>query len=280
MSVALISRDTLMEAVRTLPSAPRILSELARLLDNPDSELAEVAQLLKRDAALTARIIRVSNSTYYNTGTPHASLEDALARVGFTEVYRLTGFATAAQLADERLPFYRIKGVELRDNSLLSALIIEALAKEVKTDPRVAYTAGLLRSLGKIALNRIARDQEQAGGFDLQANESLVLREIYLAGVSNCEVTAMILQAWGFADVTIEAIRHHYLTDPLAPPLARLLNIAAGMTERCGFGLRGETYYVEPLSSTYEAVGISAPAVEEAVVRAYAIFSSLREAGI
>jgi HD-like signal output (HDOD) protein len=278
MPDTLISRDTLLEAVRTMPSAPRILAELAHLLDNPDSELAEIAQLLKRDAALTARIIRVSNSTYYNTGTPHASLEDALARVGFTEVYRLTGFATAAQLADERLTFYRIKGIELRDNSLLSALIIETLAKEVKIDPRVAYTAGLLRSLGKIALNRIAR--EQPGGVDAQADESLVLREIYLAGVSNCEVTAMILQAWGFADVTVEAIRHHYLTDPLAPPLARLLNIAAGMTERCGFGLRGETYYVEPVSSTYEALGISAPTVEEAVVRAYAIFSSLRETGI
>lgn len=272
-----ISREALLAAVRTLPSAPRVLSQLARLLDDPNAELAEVAQLLKRDAALTARIIRVSNSAYYNPGAPYASLEEALARVGFTEVYRLTGFAAAAQLADERLPFYRIKGVELRDNSLLSALIIEALAAEAKIDPRVAYTAGLLRSLGKIALDRLAQVQGRADGFNLHDGEPLVLREIELAGLGNCEVAAVILRDWRFAEVTIEAIRHHYLTSREAPPLAYLLNIATGMAERFGFGLEGEARYVESQGAKYEAAGISASGVEAAVTRALDTFYSIRE---
>src|SRR5689334_9369866 len=86
-----IPRETLLHVAKALPAAPRILAELGHLLLDPNSDLSEVTNLLRRDTALTARIIRISNSAFYNAGQPFASLEEALARVGFTEVYRLTG---------------------------------------------------------------------------------------------------------------------------------------------------------------------------------------------
>jgi len=272
-----ISRETLLGVVTTLPAAPRILSQLGRMLDDANSELSEITRLLKCDAALTARIIRVSNSAFYNTGAPFASLEESLAHVGYNEVYRLTGFAAAAQMADERLSFYRINGAQLRENSLLIALIMEAVAPEAGLDPRLAYTAGLLRSIGKVALDRLARRRKRDRDRVLQEGDLLLDWELDLAGMGNGDVAAVVLKEWRFPEVMIDGIRDQYLVAPGAGALAHLLNLAAGMAERCGFGLEGESRYVGLQPSKYEAGGVSAASVEDSVVRAFETFYRICE---
>jgi HD-like signal output (HDOD) protein len=142
-----VPRATLLHVVKTLPSAPQILARIGVLMLSMDAEIADITSLIKRDSALTVRIIRISNSAAYNTGAPFASLEEALARVGLTEVYRLTGFAAIAQVSDQSLVRYGVSGAQVRENSLLTALIMEALARPAGVDPRAAYTAGLLRSI-------------------------------------------------------------------------------------------------------------------------------------
>ena len=99
-----IPREMLLHVVKTLPAAPRIMARLGTLLLDPNSDMGEVTELLRRDTALTARIIRISNSVIYNTGQPYGSLDESLARVGYMEVYRLVGLAAVAQLGDPELP--------------------------------------------------------------------------------------------------------------------------------------------------------------------------------
>ena len=149
-----VSREMLLHVVKVLPAAPQILAHLGRLLLDMNSGLSDVTDLLRRDAGLTARIIRVANSPVYNSAEPSTSLIDALARVGFREVYRLTGFAAVAQIADQRLPLYGLSGAQFRENALLTALVMESLAPAAGVDPRLAYTAGLLRSTGCCATTR------------------------------------------------------------------------------------------------------------------------------
>src|SRR5580698_9333154 len=119
------SREALLHVAKTLPAAPQILARLGELRLEPDADLTDVTALLRMDASLTARIIRIANSAIYATGSSHASLEQALARVGFGEIYRIAGFAVVAQTATQGLRLYGITGAQLRENSLLTALIVE-----------------------------------------------------------------------------------------------------------------------------------------------------------
>ena len=160
-----IPRETLLHVVKQLPAAPRIMSQLGHLLLDPNSEMSEVTELLRRDTALTARIIRISNSAFYNAGQPYGTLDEALARVGYMEVYRLTGLAAVSQMSDHALAMYGVSGAQLRENSLLTALVAEVLASMAGIDSRVAYTAGVLRSVGKIALDRVTRNGSYQGSY-------------------------------------------------------------------------------------------------------------------
>ena len=274
-----ISREALLNVVKTLPAAPRILSQLGGLLLDVDTDFNDIAKLINRDAALTARIIRVSNSPAYNVGLPYASLEEALARVGFTEVYRLTGFAAMAQIAEQKLPLYGWSSAQVRENSLLTALVMEALVDTSKLDPRMAYTAGLLRSTGKIALDRLAKSALPEMAYDAEGPAGLAEWEMGCMGTTNCDAAAVILEAWRFPAETIASIRDHYLTAKKpASPLAILLNIAASGAERCGFGLTGETSYLQLTPEKYAAAELTEEVVHEAVLRALETFNDVRAA--
>lgn len=273
-----IPRETLLHVVKNLPAAPLILSQLGHLLLDPNSDMTEVIKLLRCDAALTARIIRISNSAYYNTGQRYASIDEALARVGFNEVYRLTGLAAVAQLSDQDLPTYGITGAQLRENALLTALAAEEMAAFTDINPRHAYTTGLLRSIGKIAFDRLARSGSYNGRFGEQAGLGLAEWETGFIGLNNCDAAAVILSEWRFPPATITGIREHYLLAPSQSALAHLVNLAAGAADRAGQPLPGEMRYWEIAPERLEAVGMTAEQVDEAMRRAIEDFGPVRAA--
>lgn len=270
-----VPRATLLHVVKSMPSAPQILARIGHLLLAMDSELEDVTGLIKRDPALTARIIRISNSAAYNTGTPFASIEDALARVGLTEVYRLTGFAAIAQVADASLVRYGVSGPVVRENSLLSALVMEALSRPAQVDPREAYTAGLLRSIGKIALDRLTRDRAYDGGTGIRG--PLAEWETGFIGLSNCEAAAIILEEWRFSKETIDAILYHYLPDD-RDKLAVMLNLSAGAAERCGHRLPGEVSYWTVTPEKLAVVGVTEGELDDAMRLGLERFGPVRAA--
>jgi HD-like signal output (HDOD) protein len=270
-----VPRATLMHVVKTMPSAPQILARIGHLMCSMDAQLEDITDLIKRDAALTACIIRISNTAAYNTGAPFASLEEALARVGLTEAYRLTGFAAIAQVSDGRLFRYNVSGAQLRENSLLTALVMEALARPAGVDARAAYTAGLLRSMGKLALDRLTRDRAYEGGSGVRS--PLAEWETGFIGLNNCEAAAIILEEWRFPEATVAAIRDHYAPEADGA-LAALLNLAAGAAERSGHRLPGELCYWVLSPEKLAAAGVTEEALSEATRRALEHFGAVRAA--
>jgi HD-like signal output (HDOD) protein len=278
MSSLLFPRETLLHVVKALPAAPQILARLGKMRLDPEADFNDVTALLKCDAALTARIIRIANTPAYTTGEPYASLEQALARVGFGEIYRIAGFAAVAQMTNQSLPGYGISGARLRENALLTALILEAAAPSAAINPSDAYTVGLLRSIGKIALEGFIRDALHRRNFDPKSGDTIESWEKTMAGFTSCEAGAFVLNEWRFPHEIASAIGCHYLPEVQVPDsrIAALLNLAAGMAEELGFGLTGEESFWVQTPERWTAAGIDDDQLESAVAAAMKQFIRLR----
>lgn len=274
-----ISREALLHVVKNLPAAPRILAQLGHLLLDPNSDLSDVIDLLKHDTGLTARVIRVSNSAAYGGGARAAYLEEALLRVGFNEVYRLVGLAAVAQISDDELKHYEISGAKLRENALFTAFVMEVLAPRHDLEPRAAYTVGLLRSTGKIAIDRLAPGAAYARGYNATGKgRPIDVWEQELVGIDNCTAAGIVLDEWRFPAATGAGIRDHYRATASASPLARLLNVASGAAARADHALPGEDTYWEPLGERLAAAGIEPRELERASTIAAERFEAAREA--
>jgi len=271
------SREALLHVVKNLPTAPRILAQLGQLLLDPNSDLSDVVELLKHDTGLTARVIRVSNSPVYGAGSRAGSLDEALLRVGFNEVYRLVGLAAVAQMSDDKLHQYGISGVRFRENSLFVAFLVEAMAPNLQLDPRSAYTAGLLRSTGKIAVDRLVTGPSYAKGYSVVGKgRPLDQWEQEVAGVDNATAAGVVLESWRFPEATTAAVRSQYRPSD-GGPLGKALNLACGLAETAGFALPAEQSYWKPAAPDL-AVDLPEWEIERCVATATSQFERAREA--
>ncbi|HEY0947285.1 MAG TPA: HDOD domain-containing protein [Opitutaceae bacterium] len=274
----LLAREKLLETARTLPAAPQVLAALGELLQDVNADIAEVGDLIKRDAALTARVIRMGNSAVFGGGGV-GSLDEAVGRVGFGEIYRIVGAAATASLADRALAFYGIEAEALRESLLFHAIASEEVAQTAGLDVRPAYTAGLLRALGMMVLDRVARERLSAAeAFDPARHTGYVMWEGISFGLSNAEVASMILSDWRFPAEVVAGVREHLLlrSSDFGSRLACVLNVAGALAAETGRALPGDRAYWALEPRRLEIVGLSADDARAAGERAQHQFERLR----
>jgi HD-like signal output (HDOD) protein len=256
MSVDLISEDSLLRIANSFPATQQVLSQLGVLLRDSGASITEVTAILRRDVGLASRLIGTANSAAFAQSRPVATVEDAVTLIGFQEVYRLVGVAVLNQVSDGGLPCYDISAQKFYENSLFTALLMEELATGAREDPRYCYTIGLMRSIGKIALDRLAREVGDTNFSKIDHGDSLLEWERSAFGMTSVEASTVILRSWRFPEEIVQAVEGHCSPNSSSLPLTHLLNLAAGTAELLGRGLDGETSYWADSYEIYQKAGI------------------------
>lgn len=274
------SPQKLQQIAQQLPASPQVLAHLNELLMDVNSGLDEISDLLRRDTALAARIIRISNSVAYGSSGGIASIEEAVNRVGFSEVYRLTGLAAAVQIIDRNLSFYGISAEQLRNNTLIVAFAMDSLCKSAGVDARVGYTAGLMRLVGKLVLDHYAKSMTGPQTSFVRSGQAALLDwEHAVFGCTNAEVGSIVMSQWRFPIGITEPIKQHYYTQkPIGPEsrTACLLNIACGLATELGFGLPGEQGYWSETPEKLQQAGLLDHHVRQGAIDASVGFEAIK----
>lgn len=278
MVSASFSETACLQIAQELPVAARLLVELGRAIRNPLVNAGTVTALLRQDAALVARIIRMANSVAYGRTEPAGSIEEALAHIGFREVHRLVGSIAASQLAEQRLRLYGMEAGRLWENALFVAVLMENLAEVADEDPGSSYTVGLLRSIGKMAIERLTEGDRSLVPFAESGETELEAWEEKHVGMTNCEVAERILLHWRLPHETVSAIRHHYHPEKRHNPVIHLLSLAAGAAEHRCCGLPGEAAYWAFTPENFTRSGVDPRTFQGATERAQRTFQRLQAA--
>lgn len=240
MPLTCYSEQRLILAAKSLPAAPQIMARLHKMLLDTNSGMTEIAALLKRDISLTSRIIRIANSPAYSGGSL-GTIEEALQRVGFCEVFRLVGVVANATLTDTRLRCYGYEADTFRTHCLCLALVAEGVAKQTGMDSRLAYTAGLLSGIGCILLDRVARDTlDAAETFPEAGHGRLTEWERRIFGLTHFEVAGRLLREWDFPEAVVKAVSYDASLPEPVTPLGKNLQLSQCIVRIAGFGVAGD----------------------------------------
>lgn len=275
MVPATFSYSDLIEVAQQLPTAPRLLAELGPMIQNYRTDAHEVVALLRRDPGLVARILRMANSAAYGRAEPAGSLEEAVVGIGFSEVHRLVGAVAALQLADAAMPLYGVEGVHVRQNALFVAVTMEELGEACGEDARSCYTVGLLRSIGKMALEALGRDTPHLSPYAPNGANDLETWELATWGITNCDAAEKILVHWRLPHETVLAIKHHYRPVGKHNPMIHLLALAAAAAEDRCYGLPGEENLVKVTAENFTRAGLEERTYRKACDRAQRTFQKL-----
>lgn len=262
-----ISPADLKEAAKLLPSSPRIFGKLSNLLRDQSTDLNDITELVNADSALTASVLRLSNSALYSLGTSVDTLDEAINRIGFRELFKLVGYAASNNLFSENNRVYNISASQLWENSLACGISMEVLATKIGLDDQEAYTIGLLRNMGKMVLDFCTKDDPQYPTYDTESKLPLIDWEENNFGITNPNVAGFILLSWHFTEETCQTIQYQY--DPEGAqrhfPLIHLLNLANCIAERIGKGLHGESNYWQDWQEHLPRTGLSPEEFKDSV---------------
>jgi len=275
MNVVQFSVEPLLRVAQAFPATPRIMAEVGRLLREPNVNLADITAQLKHDRALATRLLRVANSAAFAQSEHVASIDAAAVLIGLREMHRIVGAVAVDQFSLCNYPLYGFAGRRLRENALLVALLMEEFAAPAGQDPQVGYTTGLFRSLGKLALEKLAAEAEPIATFQADRDADLLQWEKHSLGITANEATAIILQQWHFPREIARAIAEHFQPESGSHLLAHLLNFAAGTADRLGYGLPGEKRYWLETEEAGRNAGADSRDRERHVERAFAEFDRL-----
>jgi HD-like signal output (HDOD) protein len=197
-----------------LPSAPSLYFELQQVVESPQGGAAEMARIVSRDMALSAKLLQLVNSSFFGIGREVTNVEQAVALLG---VSRLKALVLAGQISqafdspDERVSWIMNA---VWDHAIEVAVLAQDLASELKlpaTAEDEAFMAGLLHEIGLLLLASQQPDK-LALCLEIVRSTGLSLCEVERAqvGATHGEAAAYLLALWGLPVGIIEAVGFHH----------------------------------------------------------------------
>lgn len=273
-----IARDELIAALRDLPPLPSVVLDLITSLGHDELGASQYAAKISSDQALTAKTLRLANSSFYGQGRQVRSVSEAITVLGLRTV---RGVVTAAGLAGSfRHPptfdhdaFWR--------HSIGSALCAQALAGELgRDDGDLAFTVGLLHDIGRLALASAftsAYAEVEQWRRDKDCPDDVAERAVF--GIDHAEVGGLMARQWNFAPVIVDAIqRHHAPPDTAEVTLTGIAHVADAIAH--ALGLAGDPDEAVPtlLAPVWAACRLDDEACMRVFACAEAQFEAISEA--
>lgn len=149
----------ILEKLNDIPTLPAVAMRVTELINDPNSSSSDIADVLKKDQVLTAKVLRLINSPYYGIPGEVTDVKRALAYLGFNTLAQmvLSVSVISAFAAENNTKFSPRKFWE---HALGTAVASEIIAKKIEyPKPEECFTCGLLHDIGKIVLLKVAPEE-------------------------------------------------------------------------------------------------------------------------
>lgn len=197
----------------SLPSLPTVAMDVLDLASRKDVDLRDFERTIERDQAISIRILKTVNSSYYGLGRPCGSIRQAVAYLGINTVKALVlGFSLERAIDGGGRDDLTFDLVSYWRRSFLTATTMRSMAASTGLiEPEEAFISGLIQDVGQVAIWRVFGDRylqvmDMAGG----RPDLLIELEKRNFEVSHTELSGELTRKWHFPEHISEMVRHHH----------------------------------------------------------------------
>lgn len=202
-----MSAIDLVKQVRNIFSLPEIVIKINEELNKPEPDFSKLEKLILLDPALTAKILRFVNSSYFGFKNSIDNVSHAAAILGLLELKHLImGVSVTSQF--KNIPKHLLDVNAFWYQSIFKGVLAKTLAKRLdKKDFERFYITGLLSSIGKlIFLSQYPDKSETIFNLDDQSDLSILNAEKELFGCNYIELSTELLKEWKLPDEICEMV--------------------------------------------------------------------------
>ncbi|MEO8130916.1 MAG: HDOD domain-containing protein [Bryobacteraceae bacterium] len=235
MAVTKLSKSSVLRALSKVPAFPPIAAKLLGLLAREPVDLGRVADLVRGDPMLSARVLQCVNSVEFGRAHEIKDIRSALAFLGLDRTRQIT-----VTLATQGYAKAALGAAELRrcwEHTLATAVLADEIASACGLFSGVAYTAGIIHDIGRLGLLvAYPREYECVIRDAAERCVDLLDFEFEQFGVHHAEAGRILSERWGLPDeFRIVAGRHHDRPEAAELDLLGIVQAACQMADILGF---------------------------------------------
>lgn len=234
-----LSHDEILHRLRRLPALPAVIGELLVSFGNDETDIGLICQQVGRDQSLTARLLRVANSSFYGLQCRVATINEAVVVLGFRAVRSmLLTLSVNSAFSQQECPGFELR-VYMR-HCVAVGLTARAIAEVTGRNPDLAFAGGVLHDMGRLALASVFGDAYAAVlRYRREHDCPLVVAERDVLSTDHAIVGGLLADTWNFPASLRSAIaEHHAPSAATADSLADLIHVADAIAH--GLGLAGD----------------------------------------
>jgi HD-like signal output (HDOD) protein len=223
--------------LQKVPPFPPVAARLLTVLSGAEVEVAEVAELIKSDATLSARMLRCINSAAFGLGRQVTDMRQAVGLLGFERTRQITAMCATATYAKGTR-----SNAELQtcwQHSMATAILATEIAISCDAFSKVAFTAGILHDIGRLGLI-VAYPTLYANSMRVAIGRCVDFldfeREQF--GLDHAEAGRLLAESWELPDqFRVVAGRHHDPCEGAEVDLLRIVHVACRLADALGYGM-------------------------------------------
>ena len=230
--------DQLLARIRqcpTLPSLPSIALEVLDLAQRDEVDIAEIARIISKDPALSSKILRTVNSSFYGRSQSVSQVSQALVILGLQSVKTLVlGFSLVNNLQQQTKSNKGFKHLDYWKRSIYAATAGKTLAARVQmVQAEECFLAALLQDIGMLVLDQVLRDEYGHINEKATTHRQLAAIEKQVLGMTHADVTGFLAEQWKLPPLLALPMRHHHDPNGVVDPSVRRLADVAYVAGLC-----------------------------------------------
>lgn len=253
-----LTPEQLAAGVQDLPSLPAVVMELLSSIEQDDIDISVLAKKVSYDQALTAKTLRLANSSSFGLQVKVTTIQQAITFLGFQTTRNLiTAAAITGCFPSGRCPGFHDKA--FWRHSIATAACARGLARRMRFNQDIAFTAGLLHDIGRLVLvsaqpdayAAVVRWRAQHDG-DWQAAEQAVL------GIDHVDAGVALADHWNFSGTMRHAIAYHHAPEVHgAGFLAAIVHVANAIVHALDLAVEDDELVPRVSSVAWDAMGLN-----------------------
>lgn len=238
-----LSPKELVTGAIELASLPEVFLRVNEMIDSPRYTAADIGHVISRDPSLTARLLKIANSAFYNFPSQIDSVSRAITIIGTRELRDLI-LATSVARLFKGLPNELVSMDDFWRHSVCCGLAARALAsRRGERQLERFFVAGLLHDIGSLLIYRKLPELAREALLRCQHNDVALYRaEQDVIGFDHAAVGGEILRKWKLPEQLQEVVECHH-TPTLAtrfPRDAALVHLADVIADAMQYGNSGD----------------------------------------
>lgn len=203
--------ETMIMTASDLPTIPVVATKVMQLIESESATAEELARVVASDPAVAARVLKISNSSFYGCQRQIQTLSHAIVVLGFGTLKSLVVAASVKQVYQP----YGLTEKMLWEHSFGAGLAARMIANETRmVSEEEAFLGGLFHDIGKIIMNTMNKLQFQ-DVMQRYYNDGLSFEEAEqrVFSYTHSEVGGLVIKKWNFPDMLMHAVLNHHMLD-------------------------------------------------------------------